>query len=249
MGSPPDQRRGASAGGVQRWPERPHGSRADPGFERLSVKNETTERDPRNIRARSLRIDPVARTVTRGLDSWNSALEWIGADLLERVGCGADVDCWIDEEGALRDGQTFWVLGGDQMLAGRAVLVGGVGGEWTDLPAPSCVATAAIRWIPESFAGVAQEIADGMRPVAVAWNEEGMAQLAKMQREHEGRVELLAVASVPAVLTLELGDVVTDGLGRSGFVEAIDGDRVTVLYVDGTRTHPMADLKLIDMVD
>jgi len=249
LGSPPDQRRGASAGGVQRWPERPHGSRADPGFERLSVKNETTERDPRNIRARSLRIDPVARTVTRGLDSWNSALEWIGADLLERVGCGADVDCWIDEEGALRDGQTFWVLGGDQMLAGRAVLVGGVGGEWTDLPAPSCVATAAIRWIPESFAGVAQEIADGMRPVAVAWNEEGMAQLAKMQREHEGRVELLAVASVPAVLTLELGDVVTDGLGRSGFVEAIDGDRVTVLYVDGTRTHPMRDLKLIDMVD
>lgn len=201
------------------------------------------------MRARSLRIDPVARTVTRGLDSWNSALEWIGADLLERVGCGADVDCWIDEEGALRDGQTFWVLGGDQMIAGRAVLVGWTGWEWVDLPVPSCVATAAVRWVPEAFAGTAQEIADGMRPVAVAWNEEGMAQLAKMQREHEGRVELLAVASVPAVLTLELGDVVTDGLGRSGFVEAIDGDRVKVLYVDGTRTHPMRDLKLIDMVD
>ncbi len=213
------------------------------------MNTQNAERDPRTVRARSLRIDPVARTVTRGLDSWNSALEWIGADLLERVGCGADVDCWIDEEGALRDGQTFWVLGEGQMLAGRAVLVGGVGGEWTDLPVPSCVAAAAVRWIPESFAGVAQEIADGMRPVAVAWNEEGMAQLAKMQREHEGRVELLAVASVPAVLTLELGDVVTDGLGRSGFVEAIDGDRVTVLYVDGTRTHPMRDLKLIDMVD
>jgi hypothetical protein len=211
--------------------------------------NQTTERDPRNIRARSLRIDPVARTVTRGLDSWNSALEWIGADLLERVGCGADVDCWIDEEGALRDGQTFWVLGEGQMIAGRAVMLGGTGGEWVDLPVPSCVAAAAIRWVPEAFAGVAQEIADGMRPVAVAWNEEGMAQLAKMQREHEGRVELLAVASVASVLTLELGDVVTDGLGRSGFVEAIDGDRVTVLYVDGTRTHPMADLKLIDMVD
>ena len=213
------------------------------------MKNETTEQDPRTVRARSLRIDPVTRTVTRGVDSWNSALEWIGADLLERVGCGADVDCWIDEEGALRDGQTFWVLGEGQMLAGRAVLVGGTGGEWVDLPVPSCVATAAVRWVPEAFAGVAQEIADGMRPVAVAWNEEGMAQLAKMQREHEGRVELLAVASVPAVLTLELGDVVTDGLGRSGFVEAIDGDRVTVLYVDGTRTHPMRDLKLIDMVD
>jgi hypothetical protein len=211
--------------------------------------NQTTEQDPRNIRARSLRIDPVARTVTRGLDSWNSALEWIGADLLERVGCGADVDCWIDEEGALRDGQTFWVLGEDQMIAGRAVLVGGTGGEWVDLPVPSCVAAAAVRWIPEGFAGVAQEIADGMRPVAVAWNDEGMAQLAKMQREHEGKVELLAVASVPAVLTLELGDAVTDGLGWHGFVEAIDGDRVTVLYLDGTRFHPMRDLKLIDMVD
>jgi hypothetical protein len=201
------------------------------------------------VLARSLRIDPVARTVTRGLDSWNSALEWIGADLLERVGCGADVDCWIDEEGALRDGQTFWVLGEGQMLAGRAVMVGGTGGEWVDLPVPSCVAAAAVRWIPEGFSGVAQEIADGMRPVAVAWNDEGMAQLAKIQREHEGKVELLAVASVPAVLTLELGDVVTDGLGRSGFVEAIDGERVTVLYVDGKRTHPMRDLKLIDMVD
>lgn len=211
--------------------------------------NQTTEQDPRTVRARSLRIDPVARTVTRGLDSWNSALEWIGADLLERVGCGADVDCWIDEEGALRDGQTFWVLGEGQMIAGRAVLVGGTGGEWVDLPVPTCVAAAAVRWVPETFAGVAQEIADGMRPVAVAWNEEGMAQLAKMQREHEGRVELLAVASVPAVLTLELGDVVTDGLGRSGFVEAIDGDRVTVLYVDGKRNHAVADLKLIDLVD
>jgi hypothetical protein len=60
---------------------------------------------------------------------------------------------------------------------------------------------------------------------------------------------LLAVASVTAVLTLELGDAVTDGLGRSGFVEAINGDRVTVLYVDGKRTHPMRDLKLIDLVD
>jgi hypothetical protein len=183
------------------------------------------------------------------MDSWNSALEWIGADLLERVGCGADVDCWIDEEGALRDGQTFWVLGEGQMLAGRAVMVGGTGGEWVDLPVPTCVAAAAVRWVPEAFSGVAQEIADSSRPVAVAWDADGMAKLERIQREYAGRVELLAVASVPAVLTLELGDAVTDGLGRSGFVEAINGDRVTVLYVDGKRTHPMRDLKLIDLVD
>jgi len=208
-----------------------------------------TGQDPRNVRAKSLRIDPAARTITASMDSFNTAREWIGADLLERVGCGSGVDCWIDEEGMLRDGADHWILGGEQLLAGRAVMVGGVGGEWTDLPVPTCVAAAAVRWVPEAFAGTAQEIADGMRPVAVAWNEEGMAQLAKIQREHEGRVELLAVASVPAVLTLELGDAVTDGLGRSGFVEAIDGDRVTVLYVDGKRTHPMRDLKLIDLVD
>ena len=210
----------------------------------------TTEQiDPRTVLARSLRIDPVARTVTRGMDSWNSALEWIGADLLERVGCGESVDLWIDEEGALRDGQTFWVLGGGQLIAGRAVLVGGAGGEWSDLPIPTIVAAAAVRWVPESFAGVTQEIADSSRPVAVAWDADGMAKLERIQREYAGKVELLAVASVPAVLTLELGDAVTDGLGRSGFVEAIDGARVTVLYVDGKRKHAMSDLKLIDMVD
>ena len=159
--------------------------------------------DPRHVRARVLRIDPAARTVTPAEDSWMTALEWIGADLLERVGCGSGVDLWIDEEGALRDGADFWILGGDQMIAGRAVLVGGVGGEWGDLPIPAEVAAGAVSWIPAAFRSRAQEIADGMRPVAVAWNDAGMAQLAQMQREHAGRVELLAVAAVPATLTTD----------------------------------------------
>lgn len=159
--------------------------------------------DPRNVRARVLRIDPAARTVTPAEDSWMSALEWIGADLLERVGCGSGVDLWIDEEGMLRDGADHWILGGDQMIAGRAVLVGGVGGEWNDLPIPAEVAVGAVSWIQDRMRSRAQEIADGMRPVAVAWNEEGMAQLARMQREHRGWVEMLAVASEPATLTVD----------------------------------------------
>lgn len=159
--------------------------------------------DPRHVRARVLRIDPQARTVTPAEDSWQTAREWIGADLLERVGCGSGVDLWIDEEGMLRDGADHWILGGDQLLAGRGVLVGGVGGEWGDLPIPAEAAVGAVSWIPAAFHGRAQEIADGMRPVAVAWDAEGMAQLAKMQREHAGRVELLAVAAVPAALTAD----------------------------------------------
>lgn len=142
----------------------------------------------------------MARTVTPAVDSWFSALEWIGADLLERVGCGSGVDLWIDEEGMLKGRDDHWILGGDQMIAGRAVLVGGVGGEWGDLPIPAEVAAGAVSWIPAAFHGRAQEIADGMRPVMVAWDAEGMAQLAKMQREHAGRVELLAVSSEPARL-------------------------------------------------
>jgi len=161
------------------------------------------EQDPRNRRARVLRIDPVARTVTPAVDSWFSALEWIGADLLERVGCGSGVDLWIDEEGMLKGRDDHWILGGDQMIAGRAVLVGGVGGEWCALPIPADVAAGAVSWIPAAFHSRAREIADGMRPVALPWNEEGMAQLAKMQREHRGWVEMLAVASEPATLTAD----------------------------------------------
>ena len=163
----------------------------------------TTEQDPRTVLAKSLRIDPAAGTVTPAVDSWNSALEWIGADLLERVGCGSGVDCWIDEEGMLRPGADLWILGGEQMLAGRAVLVGGADGEWTDLPIPAGVVAAAVGWIPKAFKPRAQEIADGMRPVAVAWDAEGMAQLAKMQEERAGWVEMLAVASEPATLTAD----------------------------------------------
>lgn len=159
--------------------------------------------DPRHVRARVLRIDPAARTVTPAEDSWFSALEWIGADLLERVGCGSGVDLWIDEEGMLKDGADHWILGGDQMIAGRGVLVGGVGGEWGDLPIPAEVAAGAVSWIPAAFHGRAQEIADGMRPVAVAWNDEGMRQLAKMQEERAGWIEMLAVASEPATLTTD----------------------------------------------
>lgn len=158
------------------------------------------EQDPRHVRARVLRIDPVARTVTPAEDSWLSAREWIAADLLERVGCGSGVDLWIDEEGMLAAEPDLWVLGGNQLIAGRGVLVGGAGGEWCDLPIPAEVAAGAVAWLPDRMRSRAWEIAAAMRPVAVAWNEEGMAELARMQREHQGRVELLAVASEPAKL-------------------------------------------------
>mgnify|MGYP003652633127 CR=1 FL=1 len=189
--------------------------------------------DIRNIRARVLRIDPAARTITASVDSFNSAREWIGADLLERVGCGADVDIWVDEEGMLRDGADHWILGGDQMLAGRAVML----------------AAAAVAWIPAGFRGRAQEIADGMRPVAVSWDAEGMAQLDAMNREQAGRVELLAVASIPALEALELGDVVTCPDGITGFVAAIDGDEITVRVMNGTRTFPRSRLVKIEIID
>lgn len=206
-----------------------------------------------NIKARVLRIDPAARTITAAVDSFDSAREWIGADLLERVGCGAGVDCWIDEEGMLRDGADHWILGGDQMLAGRAVMVGGAHGEWVDLPVPTGVAAAAVAWIPAGFRRRAQEIADGMRPVAVSWDAEGMAQLDAMNREQAGRVELLAVASIPAteaqLEALELGDVVTCPDGRAGFVAAIDGDVITVRVMDGTRTYPRSQLVKIEIID
>jgi hypothetical protein len=209
--------------------------------------------DIRNIRARVLRIDPAARTITAAVDSFNSAREWIGADLLERVGCGADVDIWVDEEGMLRPGADHWILGGDQMLAGRAVMLGGALGEWVDLPIPTGVASAAVAWIPAGFRGRAQEIADGMRPVAVSWNAEGMAQLDAMNREQAGRVELLAVASIPALEALELGDVVTCPDGITGFVAAIDGstagDLITVRVMNGTRTFPRSRLVKIEIID
>lgn len=47
------------------------------------------------------------------------------------------------------------------------------------------------------------ETATGMRPVAVAWNDEGMRQLEKMNRERAGWIEMLAVASEPATLTAD----------------------------------------------
>jgi hypothetical protein len=205
-----------------------------------------------NIKARVLRIDPAARTITAAIDTFQSAREWIGADLLERVGCGAGVDVWIDEEGMLRDGADHWILGGDQMLAGRAVMLGGALGEWVDLPIPTGVAAGAIAWIPAGFRRRAQEIADGMRPVAVSWDAEGMAQLDAMNREQTGRVELLAVASIPALLAgeaLELGDVVTSADGRTGFVNAIDGDVITVRFIDGTWTYPRAQLAKVEIID
>ena len=159
--------------------------------------------DPRHVRARVLRIDPAARTVTPAEDSWQTALEWIGADLLERVGCGSGVDLWIDEEGMLKGRDDHWILGGDQMIAGRGVLVGGVGGEWGDLPIPAEAAAGAVSWIPAAFHSRAREIADGMRPVALPWNDAGMRQLEKMNRERAGWIEMLAVASEPATLTTD----------------------------------------------
>lgn len=205
--------------------------------------------DIRNTKARALRIDPAAQTITASMDSFNTAREWIGADLLERVGCGSGVDVWIDEEGMLRDGADYWILGGDQMLAGRAVMLGGAHGEWVDLPIPTVVAAGAVAWIPAGFRGRAQEIADGMRPVAVSWSAEGMSQLDAMNREQTGRVELLAVASIPALESLELGDVVECPDGRTGFVAAIDGDVITVRVIDGTRTYPRSQLVKVEILD
>ena len=88
-----------------------------------------------------------------------------------------------------------------------------------------------------------------MRPVAVSWNAEGMAQLDAMNREQAGRVELLAVASIPALEALELGDVVTCPDGITGFVAAIDGDEITVRVMDGTRTYPRSQLVKIEIID
>lgn len=201
------------------------------------------------VRFNTLRVDPATGTITPALDSFESAREWIGADLLERVGCGSGVDCWIDEEGMLRDGADHWILGGEQLLAGRAVFAGTEEGEWRDLPIPTGVVAAAVSWIPKAFKAQAQEIADGMRPVAVAWNAEGMAQLEKMNREHAGRVELLAVSAVQGRETLGLGDVVTCPGGITGFVQAIDGDRVTVLTVEGEPVFDRADLEKVYMED
>lgn len=209
----------------------------------------TTEQDPRTVLAKSLRIDPAAGTVTPALDSWNSALEWIGADLLERVGCGSGVDCWIDEEGMLRPGADLWILGGEQMLAGRAVMVGGAGGEWTDLPIPAGVVAAAVGWIPKAFKGRAQEIADGMRPVAVAWNDEGMRQLEKMNRERAGQIELLAVAAVPAQEAIGLGDFVTCPDGLTGFVDGIDGAVLSVRMPDGVRRYRADEVVKVEEID
>lgn len=211
------------------------------------------EQDPRHVRARVLRIDPVARTVTPAEDSWFSALEWIGADLLERVGCGSGVDLWIDEEGMLRDGADHWILGGDQMIAGRGVLVGGVGGEWCDLPIPAEVAAGAVSWIPAAFHSRAREIADGMRPVAVAWNDEGMRQLEKMNRERAGWIEMLAVASEPARLkvdeAIDLGDCVTCPDGLTGFVESIDGAVLSVRMPDGVRRYRADEVVKVEEID
>ena len=209
----------------------------------------TTEQDPRTVLAKSLRVDPAAGTVTPAVDSWNSALEWIGADLLERVGCGAGVDCWIDEEGMLRDGADHWILGGEQLLAGRAVFAGTEAGEWRDLPIPTGVVAAAVSWIPKSFKAQAQEIADTMRPVAVAWNAEGMAQLEKMNREHAGRVELLAVAAVPAQEPIGLGDFVTCPDGLTGFVDGIDGAVLSVRMPDGVRRYRADEVVKVEEID
>lgn len=201
------------------------------------------------VRFNTLRVDPATGTITPALDSFESAREWIGADLLERVGCGSGVDCWIDEEGMLRDGADHWILGGEQLLAGRAVFAGTEEGEWRDLPIPTGVVAAAVGWIPKAFKAQAQEIADGMRPVAVAWSAEGMAQLDKMNRERAGRIELLAVSAVQGRETLGLGDVVTCPGGITGFVQAIDGDRVTVLTVEGEPVFDRADLEKVYMED
>lgn len=201
------------------------------------------------VRFNTLRIDPAAGTITPALDSFESAREWIGADLLECVRCGSGVDCWIDEEGMLRDGADHWILGGEQLLAGRAVFAGTVDGEWRDLPIPTGVVAAAVKWIPKAFKAQAQEIADTMRPVAVPWTPEGVAQLEKMNREHAGRVELLAVSAVQGGEMLALGDCVTAPGGITGFVEAIDGDRVTVLTEEGEPVFDRADLEKVYMED
>ena len=216
---------------------------------RSRQERQTMKKNKGQVRFNTLRVDPAAGTITPALDSFESAREWIGADLLECVRCGSGVDCWIDEEGMLRDGADHWILGGEQLLAGRAVFAGTEAGEWRDLPIPTGVVAAAVGWIPKSFRERAQEIADTMRPVAVAWDAEGMAQLEKMNREHAGRVELLAVAAVPALEALELGDVVECPDEITGFVAAIDGDLITVRVMNGTRTFPRSRLVKVEILD
>lgn len=205
------------------------------------------------VRFNTLRVDPAAGTITPALDSFESAREWIGADLLECVRCGSGVDCWIDEEGMLRDGADHWILGGEQLLAGRAVFAGTSGGEWRDLPIPTGVVAAAVSWIPKAFKAQAQEIADGMRPVAVAWNDEGMRQLEKMNRERAGWIEMLAVASESASLkvdeAIDLGDCVTCPDGLTGFVESIDGAVLSVRMPDGVRRYRADEVVKVEDID
>lgn len=210
---------------------------------------QTMKKNKGQVRFNTLRVDPAAGTITPALDSFESAREWIGADLLECVRCGSGVDCWIDEEGMLRDGADHWILGGDQLLAGRAVFAGTEAGEWRDLPIPAGVVAAAVGWIPKAFKGRAQEIADGMRPVAVPWNDEGMRQLEKMNRERAGQIELLAVAAVPAQEAIGLGDFVTCPDGLTGFVDGIDGAVLSVRMPDGVRRYRADEVVKVEEID
>ena len=106
-----------------------------------------------------------------------------------------------------------------------------------------------IASIPKAFKAQAQEIADGMRPVAVAWNAEGMAQLEKMNREHAGRVELLAVAAVQGREALGLGDFVTCPDGLTGFVDGIDGAVLSVRMPDGVRRYRADQVVKVEEID
>lgn len=74
---------------------------------------------------RAILIDPFTREVKEiqiqtGLKHFYEA---IGCSLVEVVRPHPQVDCWIDEEGLFVEDQAFFQFeGGDQPLAGRAIL-------------------------------------------------------------------------------------------------------------------------------
>jgi hypothetical protein len=57
------------------------------------------------------------------------------------------------------------------------------------------------------------------------------------------------VAAVQAQEALGPGDCVTGPDGITGFVQAIDGDRVTVLTLDGTSVFDRAELVMVEDID
>lgn len=101
---------------------------------------------------RSILIDPQTRTVTESqvepaLEPLYAAL---GCDMVESLDLGGQIDGIVDEEGLHKDDQTFFGFHGRQkIIAGRMLVVGVDGAEWTDLPTRVTVKDIllVIRWV------------------------------------------------------------------------------------------------------